>query len=91
MNLISIAKMTWISLRKKLKSCLPTLYTANIPVMVRIAKKQRDSECNGGKEGFQHQKYCSIFIKKNLKLSTMHYLHLITLDKNKKFIKQMKI
>lgn len=56
--------MTWISLRKKLKSCLPTLYTANIPVMVRIAKKQRDSECNGGKEGFQHQKYCSIFIKK---------------------------
>lgn len=39
-------------------------YTANIPVMVRIAKKQRDSECNGGKEGFQHQKYCSIFIKK---------------------------
>lgn len=26
-------------------------------------KKQRDSECNGGKEGFQHQKYCSIFIK----------------------------
>lgn len=41
MNLISIAKMTWISLRKKLKSCLPMLYTANIPVMVQIAKKNR--------------------------------------------------
>lgn len=22
-----------------------------------------DSECTGGKEGFQHQKYCSVFIK----------------------------
>lgn len=66
MNLITIAQMTWISLRKKIKSSLPMLYTgtANIPIMVQIThKKQLDSECNGGKEGFQHQKYCSIFIK----------------------------
>lgn len=53
--------MTWISLRKKIKSSLPILYTgtANIPIMVQIThKKQLDSECNGGKEGFQHPKYC---------------------------------
>lgn len=58
--------MTWISLRKKIKSSLPMLYTgtANIPIMVQIThKKQLDSECNGGKEGFQHPKYYSIFIK----------------------------
>lgn len=61
MNLITIAQMTWISLRKKIKSSLPMLYTgtANIPIMVQIThKKQLDSECNGGKEGFQHPKYC---------------------------------
>lgn len=66
MNLITIAQMTWISLRKKIKSSLPMLYTgtANIPIMVQIThKKQLDSECNGGKEGFQHPKYYSIFIK----------------------------
>lgn len=66
MNLFTIAQMTWISLRKKIESSLPMLYTgtANIPIMVQIThKKQLDSECNGGKEGFQHPKYCSIFIK----------------------------